>query len=58
VGNQTTSKEIDMGSKRFEATCGGCKTRITTADGGETWRHDHAPDTKHRAYASGTMKQI
>lgn len=45
-------------AKRFEAQCGKCRTRITTANGGETWRHEHAPEVKHSAYASGTMKQI
>lgn len=45
-------------AKRFEAKCGNCHERITTADGGNTWRHDKAPEDKHRAYATGTMTQI
>lgn len=45
-------------AKKFEGTCGKCKTRITSANGGETWRHDRAPEVRHVAYASGTMRQI
>jgi len=45
---------------RFEGTCGhaGCDQRITTRDGGSTWRHDQAPAVKPRAYAHGVMKQL
>ena len=42
----------------FEGTCGKCQTRITSKDGGASWRHDKAPADKHHAYASGVMKQI
>jgi hypothetical protein len=43
---------------KFESTCGNCKTRITSKDGGASWRHDKAPVDKHHAYASGDMRQI
>jgi hypothetical protein len=43
---------------KFEGKCGTCKARITSRDGGATWRHDHAPAEKHHAYASGTIVQI
>jgi hypothetical protein len=43
---------------RFAATCGQCKTEITSRDGGATWRHREAPTVKHRPYASGVMRQI
>jgi hypothetical protein len=45
---------------RFESTCGhaGCDQRITTRNGGSTWRHDKAPADKHHAYAHGVMKQL
>lgn len=46
--------------KRFESKCGhkGCDTRITTSDGGWTWRHDKMPADKHHAYAHGVMIQL
>jgi len=42
--------------RKFEGTCGSCKTRIT----GDTWtwRHDKAPADKHHAYPSGTIREI
>jgi hypothetical protein len=43
---------------KFEGTCGNCKTRIVSKDGGASWRHDKAPADKHHAYATGVMVQI
>lgn len=45
-------------SLRFESACATCETRITTRDGGHTWRHSTAPAEKHHASAHGVMKQL
>lgn len=53
-------------TKTFESECWKCEqagrdvedARITTRDGGGTWRHDKAPASKHTAAAHGTMRQI
>lgn len=47
-----------MLSKRFESKCAKCDERITTNDGGGTWRHDKAPAEKHVASAHGVMIQL
>lgn len=43
---------------KFEGICWRCHTRITSRDGGGTWRHDKAPADKHQGSASGVIKQI
>jgi hypothetical protein len=43
---------------RFESECNKCGTRITSRDGGATWRHDKAPKVKHSGYATGVMREI
>jgi hypothetical protein len=45
-------------SLKFEGTCGHCRERITTTNGGASWRHTKAPKDKHHAYASGVMVQL
>lgn len=47
-----------METNRFESKCWRCEGRITTKDGGATWRHDVAPAERHPASAHGAMKQI
>lgn len=47
-----------MQTIKFESTCGNCRGRITSKDGGASWRHDHAPADKHHGYATGVMTQI
>lgn len=45
-------------SNRFESECARCDQRITTSNGGETWKHDKAPADKHHASAHGVMRQL
>jgi hypothetical protein len=51
-------RETDMQTIKFESTCGNCRGRITSKDGGASWRHDHAPADKHHGHAIGVMTQI
>lgn len=47
-----------METNRFESKCARCDERITTNNGGASWRHDKAPVDKHWATAHGVMTQI
>lgn len=49
---------MDHSHTKFEGTCGQCKTRITSNNGGASWRHDVAPADKHHGRAVGVMTQI
>lgn len=47
-----------MNDRRFESKCATCDQRITTNNGGATWRHSKAPVEKHQAGAHGVMIQL
>lgn len=44
-------------NQTYTATCKRCGAPVITNNGGQGWRHVEAPETKHRAWATGTMVQ-